>query len=96
MNKLAYGINESENGTDAGGSTEIEPLGGKISNSNGSTRYEDQHLYSDHVAPMGDPSLGGGGSRSGYKDNFEIDGEDDDDVDAPDEVDIRLQGKTLV
>merc|ERR1712238_35730 len=96
MNKLAYGINESENGTDAGGS-EIEPLGGnKTSNTtNGSTNYEDQHLYSDHVAPTGDPSLGGGGSRSGYKDNFEIDGGEDVD-DEPDEVDIRLQGKNLV
>mmetsp|Transcript_10805 Transcript_10805/g.11934 ORF Transcript_10805/g.11934 Transcript_10805/m.11934 type:complete len:849 (-) Transcript_10805:351-2897(-) len=83
MNKLAYGVNDSEND----GGSEMEPLGG--SNMNGSTNYEDQKLYSDQ-AP-GDPSLGGGGSRSGYKDNFEIDGEDE-----QDEVDIRLQGKNLV
>mmetsp|Transcript_9971 Transcript_9971/g.11375 ORF Transcript_9971/g.11375 Transcript_9971/m.11375 type:complete len:855 (+) Transcript_9971:261-2825(+) len=83
MNKLAYGVNDSEND----GGSEMEPLGG--SNMNSSTNYEDQKLYSDQ-AP-GDPSLGGGGSRSGYKDNFEIDGEDE-----QDEVDIRLQGKNLV
>jgi len=87
MNKLAYGINESENGN---GGSEIEPLGAG-SNGNGSTNYEDQKLYSDNEPGVGDPSLGGGGSRSGYKDNFEIDGADEED-----EVDIRLQGKNLV
>jgi len=91
MNQLAYGVNKSGvNKSENNGGSEVEPLGG--AGMNESTNYEDQKVYNDNEPSLSDPSLGGGGSRSGYKDNFEIGGEEDE----PDEVDIRLEGKDLV
>jgi len=106
MNKLAYGVNESDG---AG----AEPLGGTNGYSD-DDHYKDQQPLTSSSAGNGGtgtgadtggtgsgtdslytdnehsgPSLGANGSGGGgYKDDFEIDGDDD--------VDIRLQGKDLV
>lgn len=84
MNNLSHGVNESQNSDGKDGImvfTSTEEEDAPLTNRNNTSDANNDLLFTDDATP----SLGG----SGYRDNFQID--DDDNMD----MDIRLKGKMV-